>query len=127
MRNRLRTALVAGAIGAVIALSGCTASEPDRGLPTGMPESVSVADGTVSDAVSEKRNWSFVLTVADEAAQKAAVSALTRDGFTKVSTSSSKIARTYALTNAKDGTNVTLVLTERNGKPAVVYTIVAKA
>ncbi|GAB3580657.1 hypothetical protein GCM10027406_20530 [Leifsonia lichenia] len=125
MKHRVRAALVAGVLGVAIALTGCTGGDADRGLPKGMPETVSVTEGTVSNAVSSKGSWSFVLTVADEAAQKAAVTTLTGDGFTQVGTSSSDVARTYALKNKRDGTNVTLVLTMRDGKPAVVFNIVA--
>ncbi|MGJ4844225.1 hypothetical protein [Leifsonia sp. Le1] len=126
MKKRVHAIVVAGVLGAAIALSGCTQTgEADRGLPKGLPATVSVADGTVSDPVASKGNWSFVLTVKDEAAQKAAVTELTDNGFSQVSTSSSKIARTYALRNAKDGTHATLVLTKRDGKPAVVFTVVS--
>lgn len=125
MKNRMRTALVAVALGAALTLSGCTPSDAERGLPTGMPESVSVGDGTVSNAVTSKKSWSFVLTVADDAAQKAALAELKDTGFVEVGTNSSDTARTYALRNKKDGTNATLVLTKRSGKPVVVFNIVA--
>lgn len=125
MKQRMRTALVVAVLGTAITLTGCTATDTDRGLPKGLPETVSVTEGKISNAVSSKGSWSFVLTVADKAAQDAAVAKLKDDGFSQIGTSSSEVARTYALRNKKDGTNATLVLTKRDGKPAVVFNVVA--
>lgn len=127
MKQRIRMALVAGVLGASLALAGCSAGESDRGLPKGMPETVSVGDGTISNAVTAKDSWSFVLAVADTAAQDSAVTTMKSNGYSEVGTSTSATARTYSLRNKKDGTNATLVLTKRDGKPVVVFNVVSTA
>lgn len=125
MKKRVRAIVVAGVLGAAIALSGCTQTdEADRGLPKGLPDSISVVDGTVSNAVTSKGQWSFDLAVADEAAQKAAVAELRDNGFTQVASSSSTLVRTYTLTNKKEHTKASLVLKKVNGKPVVSFTVV---
>jgi len=125
MNRRIRTAVAAGAIAAALMLTGCT-PQKDRGLPENLPSVVPVSDGTVSNAVAGSADsWSFTLTVPDAAAQKAAVKKLTDAGFTTVGSSTTKTTSTYALRNAKEKINATLLLTERDGKRLVIYNLVS--
>lgn len=126
-RSGRNTAIGLVATGMLVAgvLAGCTAPEKDRGLPEGLPSSVQVVDGTVSNAVKGKdKNWSFTVTVADADAQQAAVAKLKSEGFSEIGHSTAGETKTVAMKNGKTGINATLLLTKRDGKYLVVYNLV---
>lgn len=126
-RRPMRRAMGLTAIAAIVivggALAGCAAEE--RGLPEGLPDTIQVVDGAVSNAVTGSgESWSFTVKVPDAAAQKSAVATLTNDGFSEIGRGTSDAATTVALKNAKTGINATLLLTMRDEEYLVIYNLV---
>ncbi|GAA3589234.1 hypothetical protein GCM10022198_11350 [Klugiella xanthotipulae] len=124
MRN-VRTVPAALALAVTLlaggALAGCTAA--DSGLPEGLPASFPAAEGEVSNAVTTGDNgWSFSVAVKDAAAQKAAVTRLTDNGYTVIGESEAGGITTYSLSN--DTINATLVLSKPADDYLVVYNLV---
>lgn len=116
------TVLAAVAILAGI-LVGC--APQDRGLPKGLPDTVQVVDGVVSNAVTGSgKNWSFTVTVPDAEAQESAVRTLAESGFAEIGRNTSGDTTTVALQNPKSGINATLLLTKRDQDNVVIYNLI---
>ena len=122
-RSVLTALLLVGGLTLGGALTGCTGGPKTASAPSGVPTAVAVVPGDVDNLVKNQgKNWSFTVTVADEASQKDAVTALKDAGFRVLGEKTANGSTTTSLTN--DSYNVTVVATERDGKPIVVYNIV---
>lgn len=85
----------------------------------GLPASVPVANGEISNVIQGDSLVSFSVDVADAAAQEAVLKQFETAGYTKVGSSEAEGRSTYAF--SKGDMNVTVVLSTEDGVHRVIY------
>lgn len=110
------------ALMAIISLSACTGDSRPESLPSALPDTVVVPDGTVGNQVSapDRGNWSFSLVVADDAAQESALQKMVDEGWT-LNDENRGEESVFAL--SRETQNATLKFTKIAGEPAVIYNV----
>ncbi|QIK63770.1 hypothetical protein G7068_11670 [Leucobacter viscericola] len=107
-----------------VGLSGCQATA-NSNTPKGLPAAVVTVQGEVSNEASpDKNNWSYTVEVADEKAQKEAITKLKDNGFTVLGEAEADGRKTYSLTNEKEKINATVVLAKEGKKFLVIYNVI---
>ncbi|QIM15819.1 hypothetical protein G7067_04365 [Leucobacter insecticola] len=124
--GKLRIAAAGSSVGVALVLALTLSACQGGGVSVeGVPEQVKTVPGEVSNTASaDDSNWSFTVTVEDKKTQEEAVTRLTDAGFRELGQSETSSGKTIALTNDKEKVNVTLLLTQQDGKFQVVYNIV---
>lgn len=131
MKNPTRSSVLirwtTAAAAACLLFSGCTGGDPEpvaAAVPSGLPTEVRVVEGTVANQVAapEGGSWSFSVAVADAAGQRQAVDELIAAGWEVTGSNEAPDRSTFTLSDG--ARNATLVLTEVDGHPTVVYNIV---